>query len=173
MLSKLMTSVPAIVAAFMTTAAAPAQPGRDAVAYVNQKYGFSLRIPADAFTPEATRNSQAGGMWMSRDGQSRLVAAAQVNESAETLQSYRKFLIETTYDQATFDYAPMRDNWFVLSGIKDGKMFYERVTFACGGRFIYGWQMFYPVAERGNYDRIVEQIHRSFRVGQGEDGRCG
>ena len=141
--------------------------------YSNARYGFSLRVPLDVFEPGETRNSEAGGLWVSRDRQARLVAAAQTNETKETLQSYRRFLMEQTYDQAAFDYTPMRDTWFVLSGTtKDGQLFYERVTFACEGRYIYGWQLVYPPAEKQRYDRIVEAVHRSYRVGQGPTGNC-
>ena len=161
-----------LLMATLLAGAASAQPAFDMLEYRNPKYGFSLRIPADVFEPGTTRNAEAGGLWISRDRQARLVAAAQTNDSGETLQTYRRFLIEQTYGEAAFDYTPMRDNWFVLSGMKDGQMFYERVTFACEGRYIYGWQLMYPAAERRRYDRIVEAIHRSYRIGQGAGGTC-
>jgi hypothetical protein len=39
----------------------------------------------------------------------------------------------------------VRDTWFVLSGTRDGTIFYERVTFTCGGKLINSWAMLYPV----------------------------
>lgn len=150
---------------------AGAQPG-GMIEYRNQKYGFSLAVPADVFRTGETKNAEIGNLWISHDGQARLVAGAQGNESGESMQEYRKYIMETTYAGASYDYTPTRDNWFVLSGMKDGQMFYERVTFACGGRYIYGWQVMYPTTERRRWDRIVEQIHRSYRAGRGEDGNC-
>ena len=76
-----------------------------------------------------------------------------------------EFLLTESYAGAAIDYAPVRDTWFVLSGIRNGTMFYERVTFTCGGRRINSWAMLYPVAERRFYDRSVEQVHRSYRAG--------
>ena len=151
---------------------AGAQPG-DRVEYRNPRYGFAMTVPADVFQQGDTRNAEAGNLWVSYDGQARLIAGAQVNEGGESLQAYRRYLMETTYTGASFDYTPMRDTWFVLSGMKDGQMFYERVTFACGGRYIYGWQIMYPATDRRRWDRIVEQVHRSYRPGRGEDGNCG
>ena len=146
---------------------------RDTIDYRNPQFGFSLRVPADVFESAETRNTRAGSLWNSRDGQARLVAAAQANETSESLQSYRRFLMEQIYEQAKFDYAPVRDTWFVLSGtFQDGRLFYERVTFACSGRYIYGWQLIYPPADKRLYDRIVEAIHRSYRAGQGPNGNC-
>ena len=163
---------PAVLIATLLTGASQAQPAGDGAGYRNEKFGFSLRVPSEVFQPTPARDAEAGALWTSADGQVRLVAGAQSNDSSESMAGYRKFLMEKTYDQATFDYTPSRDNWFVLSGIKDGQMFYERVTFACNGRYIYGWQMTYPATERRRYDRIVEAIHRTFRVGQGVDGSC-
>ena len=139
--------------------------------YRNQKFGFSLKIPVD-FVPAEAANPEFGAMWLSPDGKARLVAVAAPNEGNETLQSYRAFVIEQSYKTATFDYTPMRDNWFVLSGVRDGRMFYERVMFVCEGRYIYGWQMIYPFEERRRYDRIAEAIHRSYRPGRGPGGNC-
>jgi hypothetical protein len=78
---------------------------------------------------------------------------------------YRAFLMKESYAGAEVDYAPVRDGWFVLSGTRDGIIFYERVTFACGGRRINSWAMLYPAAERQVYDRIVEKIARTYRPG--------
>lgn len=170
------TVLPAL-AAFATmvvaTLAASAASTGAAVTYINEKYGFTLSLPADIFTPGEPRNPDQGGLWNSRDGQARLIAVATANESGDTLSSYRSFVMQQSYKSAIFDYTPVRDTWFVLSGKKDDRIFYERITFACGGRYIYGWQLEYPAAEKKLYDRVVEQIHRSFKPGRGENGRCG
>ena len=82
-----------------------------------------------------------------------------------SLRDYRALVLQQTYPGAAIDYAPVRDTWFVLSGTRDGTMFYERVTFTCGGRRINSWAMLYPTTERQVYDRIVEQVARSYRPG--------
>ena len=150
-----------------------AEPARPAAMYLNVKYGFSLAVPNDIFVQSSIRNADAGGLWESRDGRARLLAVAAENASGDSLQTYRRFLLNDLYKGAVLDYAPMRDNWFVLSGRLNDMMFYERIVFACDGRYIYGWQLTYPAAERNIYDRIVESVHRSYRAGRGEDGRCG
>jgi hypothetical protein len=141
-------------------------------AYRNAKHGFELRYPAELLTLETVPANGDGVLWTTPDGRAKLFAGAVVNEGGDTLESYRRFLIEDTYAGWTIDYAPVRRNWFVLSGQRDGEMVYERVTFACAGRMIYGWQLRYPVAERALYDRIVEGVHRTYQAGRGEDGRC-
>lgn len=141
--------------------------------YRNQRFGFSLSVPADVFVEGEARNKEQGSVWISHDRQARLLAVATRNETGETVQSYRAFRIQNSYKGAAFDYMPHRDNWFVLSGVQGGQVFYERILFACDGRYIYGWQMRYPIARKRFYDRLVEQVHRGYEPGRGEDGNCG
>ncbi len=140
--------------------------------YRNEKYGFTMKVPADQFVAGTARNPEIGALWISRDKLARLLAVAAPNETGGSIESYREFVIENTYANAHFDYTPQRDNWFVLSGTMGDQVFYERITFVCDGRYIYGWQLFYPARQKRLYDAIVEEIHRNYQVGKGEDGKC-
>jgi hypothetical protein len=159
--------------ALATVSPVTGEPSRTGTPYVNARFGFTLSLPGDTFLPQQVRDREEGALWESRDGEARLLAVAGRNETGDSLAAYRKFVMDVTYKGATFDYTPMRENWFVLSGTLGERTFYERITFACEGRYIYGWQLTYPVALKQNYDRAVEAIHRSYRPGRGEDGRCG
>ena len=132
-------------------------------------HGFSLTYPHGQFQPQEPL-AEDGRIWVSRDGNARILAGALPNADNLTLQDYRALVLKQSYPGASVDYAPIRDNWFVLSGTRDGVMFYERVTFTCGGRLINSWAMLYPAAERRVYDRIVEQVSRSYRAG---GSNCG
>jgi len=70
-----------------------------------------------------------------------LVAAARPPKW-RNIASYRRSIIESRYATATFDYAPS-----VTPGLfypeRGPQMFYERVSFACGGDAILSWQMTY------------------------------
>jgi len=162
-----------LAAAFAPAAAQPAAERSAWPIYRNERFGFALAYPGALLAPDPSLASDAGALFVSPDGKARLLASAGANTSAETLASYREFVLRESYAGAQIDYAPVRRSWFVLSGEKDGVMFYERITFACEGRVIYGWQMRYPAAERAIYDRVVERIHRSYQPGRGEDGSCG
>jgi hypothetical protein len=138
--------------------------------YRNERHGFSLSYPAGTFAPQPQAAGDEGRMFVSRDGQARLLAGALPNADGINLRDYRALVLQQSYPGAALDYAPVGGAWFVLSGVRDGVMFYERVTFTCGGRLINSWAMLYPAAERHLYDRIVEQVARSYRPG---DGSCG
>ncbi len=160
----------AVLLAWSTVPAAQAGP---MLHYHNQKYGFALQVPADVFVEGVSRNPEVGNIWISRNRQARLMAVAGPNEAGATLEDYRRFVMEKTYAGARFSYTPVRSDWFVLSGVKGNQVFYERITFVCEGRYIYGWQLIYPVRQKRLYDGIVEQIHRNYRVGNGVNGSCG
>ena len=144
-----------------------------AAVYRNERFGFELTYPTSVFMPSETPEEGQGMVFTSRDGAARLLVSAGPNTMGETLSSYRRFVLSKSYPDARIEYAPVRNSWFVLSGTNGDTMFYERITFRCEGKVIYGWQMTYPVAERKMYDRIVEAVHRSYRPGNGEGGKCG
>jgi hypothetical protein len=162
-------SVRSLLAATLLTTSALAAAAQDFATYRNERHGFSLSYPAGAFAQGPDRSAD-GGVFVSSDGNARLLAGALPNDGGMGLRDYRALVLQQSYPGAAIDYAPVRDTWFVLSGVRDGMMFYERVTFTCGGRLINSWAMLYPVAERRLYDRIVEHVARSYRAGTASCG---
>jgi hypothetical protein len=157
------------VAAVAPGAQGPAGAQEETATYVNKRFGFTLSYPAASFKPQEPL-SEDGRVWVSPDGNARLLAGALANAEGMSLADYRAFLLKESYAGAAIDYAPMRNTWFVLSGTRDGTTFYERVTFTCGGKLINSWAMLYPEAEKRRYDRIVERVARSYRAGE---SNCG
>ena len=51
-------------------------------------------------------------------------------------------------------------------------MRYTMAPLVCQGSLIYGWQITYPHEQRHIYDPIVEAIHKSYRPGNRDTGRC-
>ena len=90
--------------------------------------------PAAApWTPRAGQDAATGATSLSagansRDGNARLLAGALPNADGVNLRDYRSLVLQQSYQGADIDYAPLGATWFVLSGIRDGVMFYERVS---------------------------------------------
>ena len=133
----------------------------------NTRFGFALKYPQDVFTTESNEREINDRLLISGDGRGLLRIHSRPTPTSIT--RYRASLLAGRYAGATFDYAPQRDSWFVLSGTLGEEMFYERVTISCDRRSVHGWLLTYPVAERSFYDPIVEEIHRSYQYGD----RCG
>jgi hypothetical protein len=150
---------------------AQARMGNGFATYDNDKHGFSLIYPTTRFLalPVATLD---GFQAVSKDGKARLLAGTIANFDGKTLADYRRFLLNASYAGANVTYAPVRDTWFVVSGVKsDGVTgFYQRINFVCGGRNINSWAVIFPYAEKPTYSPIIEQVHRDYVLG---DGNCG
>ena len=153
--------------------------------YKSSSFGFSFAFPDGLFKLDNTSpQANGGGIWLTEDRSARLIATSGPNQGRETIAAYRQTILSESYANARLDYAPILRNGFVLSGViagsqgggkgggKGERMFYERVTFVCDGRFIYGWQMMYPAAQRQKFDRIVEAVSRSYKPGRGNNGDC-
>ena len=140
-------------------------------------FGFSFTFPDGLFKlDQSSVQVNGGGIWLTGDRRARLIATSGPNTSRESMSVYRQTILSESYTGARLDYAPILPNGFVLSGVlpspQGERMFYERVTFVCDGRFIYGWQMVYPAAQRQKFDRIVEAVSRSYKPGRGSKGDC-
>jgi hypothetical protein len=134
--------------------------------YRNDKYGFSLQYPADVFVLERTAEAGDGQVYVARDADARLLVGALINDSRFSPSGYRDYLAKQSYSQYQIEYQPLGQTWFVLSGQGNGKMFYEKVMFSCGGRLINSFAMVYPTDQRQTFDPIVEDIEKTFRPGQ-------
>jgi uncharacterized glyoxalase superfamily protein PhnB len=138
--------------------------------YQDPKAAFSFKYPSGIFQPGPDSPSHDRPAFVSRDGRAQLVVYGGDNVSGQSIEAYRRQLIAESFSDAKFDYVPVRKTWFVLSGREGDEMFYLRITFACDGRTLHGWGLRYPAAERKVYDRIVEDIHRSYKH---RNGACG
>ena len=146
--------------------AAAAQDSGGLATYRNERHGFSLSYPAAQFIalPSATED---GRQFVSKDGSARLLVGTLPNFDNKNLRDYRSFVLNESYPGAKVDYAPLRDTWFVVSGIRNGMVFYQRVNFTCGNRSINSWAVVFPEAQKAVYEPIIDQIHRDYRLGNG------
>ena len=147
-----------------TPAASPEGRGRGSgwATYRNVRFSFALKYPADVFSDDIGLSGETVRNLVSRDGGAKLHIFASDNAAGTTLTQYRRSRMEEHYAGAVFDWIPQRKLGFVLSGTQGDKAFYERVTFACEGRTIHGWQMVFPVSQRTLYDLIADEVERSY-----------
>jgi len=164
-----------LAAGIFAASAGLSAPGRAApddaglTTYRNDRHGFTVSYSAAQFIalPAATEDAR---LFVSKDDKARLLVGTLDNTDNKTVAQYQAFLLRESYAGANVDYAPIRDKWFVLSGIRNGTAFYQRVSFSCGGRKINSWALLFHAAEKATYEPIIEQVHRSYRV---SDRNCG
>jgi curved DNA-binding protein CbpA len=156
-----------------TPAASPEGRGRGSgwATYHNARFSFALRYPADVFAYDAGPSSENVRTFVSRDGVM-LHIFADDNVAGTTLSHYRRSRMEARYAGAVFDQVPQHKFGFVLSGTLGGNAFYERVTFACDGRSIHGWQMIFPVSRRTLYDLVADEVDRTYTQRTRPSAQC-
>jgi hypothetical protein len=138
----------------------------------NARHGFAIAYPTAVFEQKTAPTSEDGRVLVSKDGKAKLLVGAFDNAEENSLETYRQFLLNEQYAGADVDYAPVRERWFVLSGTHNGEIFYQRVSFTCGGTLINSWAMLYPESERKLYDRVVEAVAKTYSPGAGRSGAC-
>ena len=133
--------------------------------YRNEKYGLTIKYPQDLFVVERTAEAGDGQVFVTREGDARLLVGALVNASGLTPATYQDHIARQSYSNYQITYRPSGTTWFVLSGKGDGKVFYEKVMFSCSGRLINSFAMIYPAEKRDVFSPIIEQMEDTFRPG--------
>jgi hypothetical protein len=139
----------------------------------NARHGFAIGYPTMLFDQKSpSRTTDEGRIFESKDGRAKLLVGAFANETGYSLEDYSRYLLSEQFAAADIDYVFRQQHWFVISGTWNGSIFYQRVSFTCGGKLINSWAMIYPVSERRFYDRLVEAIAQTFTPGAGRTGAC-
>lgn len=133
---------------------------RDWTRLVDDKHGTTIAYPANIFEPVADEGVE-GYEFAARDGGARFGIYS--GPQSETLKEMRKrFLSDPSYGRVT--YKPKGKTWFVLSGFRDGNVFYEKYIMRPDG-VLHAFALEFPNAQRALYAPIVEQMEDSFRAG--------
>ncbi|BDA85305.1 hypothetical protein Sa4125_28470 [Aureimonas sp. SA4125] len=130
----------------------------DDVTYRNDRFGTEARFPAEAFPvaqPEPVNGD--GRAWTAPNG-AELFIYARANRGGETPRS----IIADRAADDTVTYKKAGKRWVVVSGYRDGKIFYERYIFR--GDLVHSVAIRYPEAARNRYDKLVGPITNSLRA---------
>ncbi|HEU0061140.1 MAG TPA: hypothetical protein VFR19_14775 [Hyphomicrobiaceae bacterium] len=133
--------------------------------YHNERFGFRLEYPANLFRIERTTEAGDGRVFVAREGEARLLVGALRNEDHHSAKSYQDYLARNSYADYKITYRPLGDDWLVLSGEADGRIFYEKAILSCGGQLISSFAMLYPADKRDLFDPIVARVANSFVPG--------
>jgi len=148
-----------VSAALIAASSAAAAP----FTYTNARFGTVCTFPDEIFTQRQPEPDNGDGQqWLSADGAS-LICSGIFNVSEDTPKSFvtdEKASKEAGYE---ITYSKTGKNWAVLSGLKDGKIFYERRLFGKEGVIHTIW-IDYPPAVKAKYDPLVGAIAGSLKA---------
>lgn len=101
------------------------------VRVTNTRYGFSALIPQNVFPNPQTSFSTDRQTFSSSDGQTTVVLFVQKNNSSQALRNgFEQWAADHTKTEPakSVDYKVLRDDWFVVSGEKNGRGFYVKAV---------------------------------------------
>jgi hypothetical protein len=126
--------------------------------YVNERFGTILDYPSDLFVTEGAYDD-GGFRFVSAEAALEVQAAE--NTSGETAADLRQRLLASgRYDEVT--YQPSGSTWFVLSGYREDRIFYEKYIFR--GGVVHAFAVEFPTAAKPVYAPMVERMEDSFGV---------
>ena len=150
-----MFSAAAAIGLAVTMVCAPVQ--ADEVSYENQRFGTQASFPSEAFPERLPAPTNGDGLaWASPEG-AQIFIYARHNQGGETPRSIISDRGNT--DRVTYDAHGKR--WAVVSGYRDGKIFYERYIFR--GDLIHSVAIRYPEELRSTYDPLVGPVSMTLR----------
>jgi hypothetical protein len=129
--------------------------------YSNPKYGYSVEYPTRLLSPTSSESSDDGQTFRSPDKTAMLRVLGRPVKRGTTIDTqFRDQQKSAEEHQRQITYKIQKDNWFIISGLEDDKIFYEK-TIRTGDSDA---ELFLLYQERrsGLSNQIVEHISRSF-----------
>jgi hypothetical protein len=133
--------------------------------YTDPDHGATALVPAHLFAPSEPEAGEPGQAFLSHDGQTRLAFAAWENTAHLTPGAYKKVMLDKG-DYSALTYQPRGRNWFVLSGYRGEKIYYQKIIYSCRGSVISAFTISYPTVQRTLFDPVVERMEDHFRAGR-------
>ena len=129
--------------------------------YTNHKYGYAIAWPKQLLTPQGESDAGDGQAFASKDGGMELAVWAIYNNVLEqTLsEAYQQVLDEPSQ---TVTYKHIGKDFFVVSGHKDGKIFYRRTGLANDVQA--SFELAYDPSLQSVVDPILKDIAASFSI---------
>jgi len=134
--------------------------------YGNARFGYSVKYPSDMLFPQGEADNGDGQRLLSKDAKAELAVYGAINIDYTSLeadfnQESRGGMANDT--KRVVAYKRMKDNWFVVSGFREGNIFYLK-RFLVGDYFI-TFDFSYPESEKAKWDPVLTKMVANFNPG--------
>jgi hypothetical protein len=136
-----------------------AAPGENWKTIVDSEINLSVDYPNGVFaTYFGPTDRHAGRRFRSIDGKAEFAYYAFNNKAGETPSAYLKRTL--VVERRNLVYKRITNRFFVISSIRNGRIFYSRCNFGARVKCIY---LEYPAADKRAWDHTVTRISHSLR----------
>lgn len=126
--------------------------------YVNGRYGYSVSYPSDLLAAQGEADNGDGQIFADGNAAEMRVFGSQMLLGKTMLGEYSRLLKENP--NAT--YKLFRNNFFVVSGKRSNRIFYQKTIMKNDGSFI-TLSIEYDAGKRDIYDKVTARIAKSFK----------
>jgi hypothetical protein len=131
--------------------------------YHNARFDYSISYPANLLIPQGKSVNGDGQRFLSRDGRTELMVYGAYNSLDQTLREVfeQESGRSTEHPNRVVTYKVLRDDWFVVSGTENARIFYQK-TMLRNSTFK-TFRIEYEKNEKQTFDSITAFIARSFK----------
>lgn len=137
--------------------------------YINPRFGTSADYPINLFPLQDPPPENGDGQtFRTRDGRARLAIWGRRNAEGNSPQSY----VQSNVDLNGVSYRRVTANFYVVSGTREGEIFYERCNFPTDRDGVIDClNVTYPVGNKVALNPVVARLSQSLRAGRGIEPR--
>jgi hypothetical protein len=121
--------------------------------------GASVDVPRSVFTEVAAKPDGYGQSFRTADGRADLTVQSMSNSGGDTPADF----LARKHPPSRIVYRRITPRFFVVSSVKDDKIWYDRCNFASG--YIHCVLINYPASEKRDWDGIVTRISNTLSGG--------
>jgi hypothetical protein len=158
------------IAIFASVFLASAALAADWTTYANARFGETIDIPPGFVNDVAAPENGDGLTFHSADGKAELLVwGGNLVDGGFTADAEQRVSSETE-DGWDISYGKSSGaDWQVYSGTKGERIVYARSMASCKGTQSLHFRLEYPVAQKKDYDAIVERLSTSLKAGPASD----
>jgi hypothetical protein len=126
--------------------------------YTNVRYAFTIDYPRDVFTGFTEADNSDGATFKTDAPGIELRAYGFYNIDNKSPRAY----VAEYYAGKTLTYSSVKRDSYVVSGTREGTIFYDRCNFT--GDRVLCVALVYPAAQKDKWDKVVTRVSGSLRV---------
>lgn len=130
--------------------------------YCNARFEYCISYPAGILIPQPEADNGDGRKFFSEDKRVEMLVYGIENALDQTLaEVYEEESENIPAEGRAVTYKLKKNNWFVVSGIKSGRVFYRKTIFR-NDQFL-TFSIEYPPELRSRFDAVTASIAKSFK----------
>ena len=130
------------------------------------QFGYKFSYPESSFASVEGDGEPGFHYFSANEADAKFLVGAWDNRDGHTPAHFKRWLIANAGGYEEITYQPRGRSWFVVSGYRGEKIYYEKIMFSCANRMVNILAVAYPVSERHHFDPVVERMEDSFSVGR-------